>query len=500
VTNWDNGKVRAQEGARVPPSETNLLKNAVRNLSVLLLAVAPVQAQTPPPQAITNGPPPIVRQRLVTTPGVFASGSVPTGEATTGTLQLSLRDALQRGLKYNLGVLTDQDEANLAAVERRRALSALLPNVFAGVTQHSMQSSLVAFGLTIPIIPPVVGPFGYQDARAFAQQTIYDRTAIQNLKSSTQSLKAAKLSSDAARNLVVQAISNAYLQVITDAARAVAIQAELDTAQALFERATDQKRAGTVAGIDVLRAEVQFRTEKQRLLAQKNQVEKGKLVLARAIGLPAGQNFALSDLLPFSALDRSLDDLLKQAYQSRPDYRAAQIQVRAAELALDSAHSERLPSVVVQGDYGDIGTTFAASHGTYSLVAGVRIPIYAGGRIQTDIDQASTVLHNRRNAVDDLRGKIDAEVRTAYLDLQSAAEQVDVAKGNAELASQTLAQARDRFGAGVSDNIEVVQAQQLLASANDNYISSLNAHNAAKIALATALGLSEESVPVFLNL
>ena len=154
----------------------------------------------------------------------------------------------------------------------------------------------------------------------------------------------------------------------------------------------------------------------------------------------------------------------------------------------------------MEGDYGDIGRTFANSHGTYTFVAGVRIPIYAGGRFQNDIDQAQTILRSRKNAVDDLRGRIDSEVRTAYLDLQSSADQVAVARGNAELAAQTLEQARDRFGAGVTDNIEVVQAQQLLASANDNYISSLNAHNAAKIALATALGVAEEGVPQFLNL
>ena len=154
----------------------------------------------------------------------------------------------------------------------------------------------------------------------------------------------------------------------------------------------------------------------------------------------------------------------------------------------------------MQADYGDIGSTLVNSHGTYGVLAGVRVPIYAGGRARTDIDQAEAVLRNRKNAMEDLRGRIDYEVRSAVLDLQSAADQVAVAERNADLANQTLVQARDRFSAGVTDNIEVVQAQQLLASANDNYISSLNAHNAAKIALATALGVAEEGVPQYLNL
>jgi len=463
-------------------------------LSLMLSAAACAQV-APPPQPAPNGPPPIINER----PSV-SYGSVPTGEASATPLSLSLRDAIQRGLKYNLGILTNQDVVDIAAAERRRTLSTLLPNISAGATQNSNQIDLVAFGLSLPGFPTIVGPFGYQNVRAYAQQTLYDRPSLRNLKSATESLKAARLSAEDARNLVVQAVSNAYLAIITDAARVTAIDAELQTAQALFDRASDQKRAGTVPGIDVLRAEVELRTEEQRLVAQKNLVEKDKLSLARAIGLPTGQQFSASDTLPFSPVPIALDDLLKQAYDHRADYRAAQTNVRAAEFALQSAHSEHWPEVVVEGDYGDIGKTLAESHGTYSLVAGVRVPIYAGGRTRTDIDQAEAVLRNRKNAVEDLRGRIDFEVRTAVLDLQSAAAQVAVAERNADLANQTLMQARDRFGAGVADNIEVVQAQQLLASANENYISSLGAHNAAKIALATALGVAEEGIPRYLNL
>ena len=206
----------------------------------------------------------------------------------------------------------------------------------------------------------------------------------------------------------MQAVSNAYLAIITDASRVDAIQAELNTAQALFDRASDQKRAGTVPGIDVLRAEVQLKTEQQRILAQRNQMEKDKLTLARVIGLPEGQQISISDTLPFAPVPAVLEDLLKQAYEHRADYRAAQANIRAAEFALQSAHSEHWPSVVVQADYGDIGTTLAESHGTYDVLAGVRVPIYAGGRTRTDIDQAEAVLHSK-NALDDLRGRIDYE-------------------------------------------------------------------------------------------
>jgi outer membrane protein TolC len=434
-------------------------------------------------------------------PSISFSGSVASGQATATPLDLTLREAIRRGLQFNLGILGNRDVADSVKAERRRTLSTLLPNFSVGATQTSQQIDLVAFGLSAPGFPAVVGPFGYQNVRAYVQQTVYDRTSLKNLKSATESQKAAELTAEDARNLVVEAVSNAYLAVISDMARVEAIQAEVATAQALFDRATDEKKAGTIAGIDVLRAEVVLRTEQQRLLAQKNQVDKDKLTLARAIGLPAGQQFQVTDTLPFSELTTSMDDLLKQAYDHRADFRAAQANVRAAQYAIDAARSEQYwPQVVVEADYGDIGTTLASSHGTYSVLAGVRVPIYAGNRAKADTAQAEAVLHNKKNALEDLRGRIDYEVRNALLDLQSAADQVAVARNNVDLANQTLMQSRDRFSAGVADSIEVVQSQQLLATANENYISSLNQHNAAKIALATSLGEAETGVPQYLGL
>jgi len=451
----------------------------------------------PPPQPVPNGPPAVLRER----PQAIYTGSIPQGQPGA-PIDLSLREAIRRGLQFNLGVLTNRDLADSARIERRQALSTLLPNVSAGAVQTSQQIDLVAFGLSVPGFPAIVGPFGYENLRAYVQQTVYDRPSRMNLKSLDESRKAAEFTADDARNLVVQAVSNAYLAIITEAARAQAIQAEVDLAQALYDRAVDQKNAGTVPGIDVLRANVQLKVEQQQLVAQKNQVEKAKLTLARAIGLPGGQSFNVTDTLPYAPLETALDSLLQQAHQHRNDMRAAEANVRAAELAVESAKAEHYwPQVVVEGDYGDIGKTlFTSSHGTYSVLAGVRVPIYAGGRAKADTDQAEITLRTMKNALDDLRGRVDYEVRNAVLDLESAAQQVTVARDNVDLANQTLLQARDRFSAGVTDNIEVVQAQQLLAQANENYIGSLNAHNAAKIALAAALGIAEDGVPQYLGL
>ena len=344
---------------------------------------------------------------------------------------------------------------------------------------------------------------GYQNARVYAQQTIYDRPSLKNLKSAEESSKAAKLYADDARNLVVQAVAGAWLALIADTARVASTQAELDTAKVLFESASDRKKAGTVPAIDVLRAEVEVRTDEQLLLARRNQVEKDKLALARAIGLPPAQKFSIDGSLSFSvpremATSGGTESLLVQAFEHRADYRATQASVRAAEFAVQSARSSHWPSVVVQADYGIVGSTLDHSHGTYSVVAGVRVPIYAGGKSDSDIEQAEIVLRSRRNAVDELRGRIEFELRNALLDLESAAGQVAVAEKSADLAERTLEQARDRFAAGVTDNIEVVQAQQLRAATVESRIAALAAHNAAKIAVASALGIAEEAVPRYL--
>lgn len=473
----------------------------LKNTSVVVLlitaAVGVLRAQVaPPPLASDNGPAPVIRQG----PQILFGGSIPSGPATAEQLDLSLREAIQRGLRYSLATLTSADLNESTVAERRRMLSAMLPKLYAGVTQVSSQIDLVAFGLSVPGFPPIVGPFGYQNARAYLSQTVYDRSSQQNLKSADETLKAAKLTGDEARNLVVQAVSNAYVAVLAANARVDAITAEVNTADALFTRATDNKAAGTIPAIEVLRAEVQLKREQQRLLAEKNNVEKAKLVLARAVGFAPGQKFRVTGTFTFESLSVDMDGLLKEAYAKRADYLGAQANVKAAEFAVESAKAESRPTVAVDADYGLLGNTLAESHGTFSITAGVRIPIYSGGKNQSDIAQAEALLHNRQHAVDELRARIEFEIRTALLDLQSAADQVTVAKRNVELAAQTLDQAKDRFAAGVASNIEVVEAQQAVAQANEDHIASMNAHTSAKIALAAALGAAETEVPRFLNL
>jgi len=426
-------------------------------------------------------------------------GSVPTGTASSTPLALTLHDAIDRGLKANLGLLVSASASEIARGQRLRALSALMPQVSGQVSETVEQLNLKTIGFTFSIpgvaLPTIVGPFQYTDLRASASLTIFDYNKWKNYRSSQESQRAAQLSYQDARDLVVQAVANAYLQVTADASRAESIRAQVATDQALYDRTADQKKAGTSPGIDVLRSQVELKQQQQRLLAQENQLAKDKLALGRVIGLPIGQDFNIAEAAPYSPLTSiTQEQALRTALEQRLDYQSAKAQVRAAEEAVRATRAERYPTVGVTGDYGDIGPTIGESHGTFTFMASLKFNIFDGGRISSDEIQAKAVLKQRRDELADLGGQIDYQVRAAFLDIQSAADQVAVAKTNLDLANQTLEQARDRFTAGVTDNIEVVQAQQSVASANDNLIFALYSHNLAKVALARALGAAEQGI------
>jgi len=435
-------------------------------------------------------------------------GSVPSGNASATALVLKLDDAIQRGLQANLGLLVRDTTSQTVRAERVRALSALLPQVTGtlGETEEQLNLKTVGFNFKFPPIPgftgipSIAGPFSYTAAQANVSARVFDWNARKNLSSAKANEEAARLSVQDARDLVVQAVTDGYLQIIADGSRVASIQAQVNTAQAIYNRAVDQKKAGTSPGIDVLRAQVEFKTQQQRLLAQQNQFDKDELSLGRVIGLPPGQTFTLADSVPFAPLGGfTQDEALRTALAQRPDYQSARKQVLGAEEALKAAHAEWYPTVDLNGYYGAAGPTLNNSHGVFALTGALNFNIFNGGRIRSDVEQAKAVLKQRSDELADLGGQIDYQVRAAFLDIRTAADQVAVAQSNLELANQTLLQARDRFTAGVADTIEVVQAQESVANANDSVISALFAHNLAKAALARSLGLAEQGIKKFIE-
>jgi outer membrane protein TolC len=252
--------------------------------------------------------------------------------------------------------------------------------------------------------------------------------------------------------------------------------------------------------IEVLRAQVELQAQQQSLIVVANESEKERLDLARAIGLPLGQKFDLSDELRYATLPpMTLEDAVQLAYRDRSDYQSAQAHVRAAQYARKAAEATKLPSFRGVADYGVNGPGPGQSHGDYTLAASLRIPIFEGGRAQARVLEADAALKQQEALAEDLRGRIHYEVQTAFLNIQAADQGVSVASSSVKLAQEQLNQAQDRFSAGVASNIEVVQAQQALARATDNYISSLYAHNAAKASLAASLGAAESSFLKFVR-
>jgi outer membrane protein TolC len=428
-------------------------------------------------------------------------GGVPTGQASPTALSLSLEDAVARGLRQNLGGLLSTDAVSGARGERWLALSALLPNLTTATSLGVHQNDLkAAIGITVPGHPPIIGPFGVFDTRAYLDQSLFNWESIERARSSAAQLKSAQYSYKNARELIVLVVVSNYLLVIADQSQVESALAQRDTAKTLLDQTTDQKKAGLAAAVDVLRSDVELQAREQRLIVARNNLAKQKLVLARAIGLPAGQTFDVITDVAYQPLATStLDEALQQAYTLRADYKSQIEQVRSAELQKKAASAERYPTLSAVADYGDTGTNPASTHGTVNASAVLRFPIFQGGRVHGDNLIADSLLASAKQRLEDFRASIDQEVRDAFLDLQATAQEVSVEKNAVRLATETLQQSRDRFASGVTDNIEVVQAQESLADANDAYIVSLYSYNVAKISLARAIGIAESNYALYLK-
>jgi outer membrane protein TolC len=435
--------------------------------------------------------------------GAYEGSVLPKGSPGT-PVELTLAEAIRRGLEYNLGTVGYRNTTRQAQAQRQQALSELLPNISSYALLTEQQVDLAAFGFHFQIpgfsVPTVVGPFHYFDVRAQLTQNVVNLTALRNFRASEQEVRATKLAAQDARDLVVLAVTGGYLSIIAASARIESARAQVTSAQALYQQAVDRHNAGVAARIDVTRSQVELQTQQQRLISQETDYAKQKIQLTRVIGLAAGQEFSLSDSLPYAPLtDLTLNQALERAFATRADLKAAQTQVQAAELAKRAAQAQRYPAVTLEGDYGVIGTSPVNSHGTFAVTGSVHVPIWQGGRIRAEVEEADAALQQRRSEYEDLRGRVDADVRQAFLDLTAAASQVGVAQSNRDLAQETLAQSRDRFAAGVADTVEVVQAQEQVAGAEQDYISSLYAHNLAKASLARAMGQADQGIQAFLG-
>ncbi len=483
-------------------TESNLQQHAfqlgpiVLGAFVVVLLICPsVLAQTQTP-ALTSIP--SAEQVIQRSQDTF-SGSIPQGKATSQVLELTLQDALDRGLKYNLGLYLSARATEQSRAAWLRSLSNLMPVVNGSFTEEAQRLNLKAFGFNFPGFPAAI-TFGLSELQASGTWNPLDLHSISNLHAASQNVKAAQFTYRDARDTVVVAVGANYLLTIANESRVTATEAELKAAQALYQLAVDQESAGLAPEIDTLRARVQLQAQQSLLIQAQNDLEKQRIALARVIGLPVKQKFRLVNRVPYHPLPESeAEGAYQRALATRPDYQAALASLRAAKYSLEAATQERLPSIGFAADYGVLGYTPGYMSPSWTAAATLAIPIFEGGRIRSDVQQAQSAVKQRQAQVDNLRASIEQDIQDALLDLKAAAEQVQVAKTGLDYAQQALQQSQDRFAAGVTNNVEVIQSQQQLASANEQYIDSLYAHNIAKVLLARAIGNADQAVEQYLS-
>ena len=446
-------------------------------LGVVVLSAVGIRAQVP---SVPNP----------TTPTASSyQGSVPTGEATAQTIELSLDEAVQRGLKANLGVILSNTQAASARGQRLVELQSLLPSVDFKATETLTQVNLAAQGLRIPGFPTIIGPFGYTDLRGYLNWSILNVNSLRNYFAAKHNLTAANLSAQDAQDLVVLTVGNAYLLVLADESQISSVEAQVATAKVSLDQAVARHTAGTAPRLDELRSRVDYQRLQQLLIVARNSLEQDKLALARTIGLPLAQSFTLSDKAPFKEFDQiDVNEAIQQAHANRKDLAAMVEQAKAAEEQRKAATAERYPVLTASGDYGVIGVNLGSSHGTGDATGAMKVPLFREFALRGDAEIAQSQLDLAKAQLSDKGGQVDADVRDALLDIQSAQQQVEVARSSVELANQTLQDAQERYSNGVSDNLAVSEAQQTVARANDQFVASLYRHNVAKLSLARALG------------
>lgn len=427
-------------------------------------------------------------------------GSIVEGKSTGTVIDLSLDEAVQRGLRNNLGIILQGAAQKNANGQRLEELQALLPTVTGAASINVQQVNLAAYGLKFPGINPIVGPFQVVDFRAYLTQNLFNVSALQNYLAAKHNFAAAKLTAQDARDLVVLTVGNSYLLCIADKARVEAVTAELATSKVTLDQAIAAHNAGTSPKLDVLRAQVDYQNEQQTLISAQNQLAKDKLALARAIGLPLDQEFNLTDRVPYAVFnDIDPQATVDQALKTRKDLAASGEQVKVAEAQKKSAWAYQLPVASFTGDFGDLGQTPGHSHSSYTATGQVTVPVLQIAKTKGQNEVAAAQYEQARAKLGDQAQQVNQDVRDAILDIQAAAKLVEATHSNVELANEALSEAQQRFKAGVSDNLPVSQAQAQTEQANDQYISALYQHNVAKLSLARALGAAQTSYKDYLG-
>ena len=413
-------------------------------------------------------------------------------------VRLTITEAIERGLQANLRIRAAETRMDEAAATRERRLAPLLPRARVESTASLQNRSLAAFGITAPGIPDVVPMFSTYDFRVYAEQPLFDRQAYHGWKASQRQEEVVRQDYQETRDQVVRLVSGLYLNAQAAAARAEAARSRVGTAEELYRLARERHDAGVATGVDVLRARVELANTQQRLLESQNAAKQAIVALLRNIGMSPGTPVELADGLRFETVQRpDAAAALAESLANRADYRALAAQ-REALIAQQKANRARwYPRLSVGGNYGGIGRAVGQVQGTGLLQGTLSFTVF-----DRDRDGEQREIESRIQRLEyqmaDLRLGLEEEIRTALLALESAAEEVRVAQQGQDLAGQELALARERFQAGVTNNLEVISAQASLERAQENRILAMTRYSDAKMARARALGGTEQSFKKYL--
>lgn len=413
--------------------------------------------------------------------------------------RLTLKEAVDLGLRHNLRVLVAGTQIDEATGTRQRRLSALLPVARAESYANVQTRNLRATGIDVPGAPGLIGPFSSYDFRGYADQPVLDLRAWHRWKASGLNEAAARENYQDVRDLIVRQVAALYLNAQAAAARVEAAGSRVATAERLDQLARDQREAGVATGVDVLRAQVELANERQRLLEARNATDQALLSLKRAIGLELGAPVELAEPLDFKPVaPPDVAATLAAALETRPDYRTLETQHRALEREARANRARYYPRLSVGGNYGALGRNLGDIRSTGLVQGTLSITLFDYDRKgeRTELDSRQRRLQYQ---LDDLRQGIEQEIRDALLVLESAAQEVSVAEQGRTLAERELDLARERFQAGVTNNIEVISAQESLARAQENRILALARHSDAKAALTRAVGATERNYEQYLG-
>jgi outer membrane protein TolC len=415
-------------------------------------------------------------------------------------ITLSLDQAITMGLQANVNVLIAGTRISEADAIRERRLSAYLPHLHIETPVAYQTRNLKAQGIDFPGVPSIVGPFTTYDFRVYGDQTLFDLQSYHNVKASEKDQSARKNDYEDVRSQIIRQVAVNYLAAEYASARVETVLSQVRTSEALEKLAIDQKKAGVADGLDVLRAQVQLANDRQGLLVARNSYQQTLLALARSIGLDMAVTITLSDGLVFRRLESpQIEQAVRAALESRPDYKSLFSQKESFEEQLKSSRARYFPKIVLSGNYGGSGLELSDIEPSGVIQANLVLTLFDTDRKGERLALESGLRRVEQQIADQQRG-IEQDIREALLNLQSASEQVEVARDGLELAEKELQFASDRFKNGVVNNIEVVKAQDSLSRAHDNRLNALTQHAEAKIALAKALGNTDKIYRVFLGI